>query len=126
MIFDTDVLIWYLRGNTAANTLIEKTSDRFISLQTQLELFQGVRSKTELRLIKSLLSDLDVKVLPLSENIGHRAAIYIEEYSLSHGLQSQDAIIAATATEHAEILCSANRKHFSCIPSIDLKVFKPS
>lgn len=67
----------------------------------------------------------DFIVLPLTENIGHRALIYIEEYALSHGLRAGDAIIAATAAENSMALVSGNAKHFKPIKELKLKVFKP-
>ena len=64
-------------------------------------------------------------MLPLTENIGHRAAIYIEEYSLSSRLGAADAIIAATATENNMTLVTGNEKHFKQIKGLKLKIFKP-
>jgi predicted nucleic acid-binding protein len=64
-------------------------------------------------------------VLPLSESIGHRALIYLEEYSLSHGLRAGDAIIAATAIENNMTLVSSNARHFKPIKELKLKVFNP-
>jgi len=64
-------------------------------------------------------------VLPFTENIGHRASIYIEEYTLSSGLRYGDAIIAATAVENNIPLFSSNTKHFKMIKELKLKVFKP-
>lgn len=64
-------------------------------------------------------------MIPFTENIGHRASIYIEEYTLSSGLRAGDAIIAATATENNMILVSGNLKHFKPIRDLKLKTFKP-
>jgi predicted nucleic acid-binding protein len=63
--------------------------------------------------------------LPITENIGHRASIYIEEYTLSSGIRSGDAIIAATAVENNLILASSNSKHFKVVKELQLKIFKP-
>jgi len=63
-------------------------------------------------------------VLPLTENIGHRAAVYIEEYSLPGGLRAGDAIVAATAVENREVLISSNIKHYRTIRDLDFKPFK--
>ena len=71
------------------------------------------------------MKDYGFKTIPLSANIGHRAAVYIDEYSLSHGVRVGDAIIAATASEENETLCSSNAKHFKCIKELQLKVFRP-
>jgi predicted nucleic acid-binding protein len=49
----------------------------------------------------------------------------MEEYSLSYGLSSGDAIIAATATENNLTLISSNGKHFKPIKDLKLKIFKP-
>lgn len=64
-------------------------------------------------------------VLPSTENIGHRAAIYIEEYTISSGLRSGDAVIAATAAENNMTHVSSNAKHFKAIKDLKFKLFKP-
>ena len=125
MLFDTDILIWVERGNSKAARLIDKTPDRKISTYTYMELFQGARGKGEQKNIKDFLFDYHFEILPLSENIGHRAAIYIAEFALSDGLRAGDAIIAATATEHNLILSSSNKKHFKPIHDLQLRVFIP-
>jgi predicted nucleic acid-binding protein len=90
-----------------------------------LELLQGARNKKQHEYIVSFLKDFGFHTLPLTENIGHRAAVYIEEYALSSGLRAGDAIIAATAAEHNLTLCSTNAKHFKPIKELKLSVFKP-
>lgn len=125
MIFDTDVLIWAQRGNEKAAQSIDQAEERAISIQTYMELFQGARSKFEHRIIHDLLKDCDFIILPFTENIGHRAAVYVEEFTLKSGLRAGDAIIAATAIENNLTLTSANAKHFKVIADLQLKVFKP-
>jgi len=125
MIFDTDILIWVQRGNLKAAKLIEGTSDRYLSVQSYMELLQCAHDKSQQRIVKRFLSDLCFKVVPFSENIGHRALVYVEEYGLSSGLRAGDAIIAATATENGLPLSSGNAKHFKAVKELDLKVFKP-
>lgn len=125
MLFDTDVLIWVERGNPKASLVVENADERSISLQTYLELLQGANNARQQSLIKDFLRQFNFKILPLTENIGHRAAIYIEEYSLSVGLRAGDALIAATATEHNLLLVSANKKHFKPIKNLSFKMFVP-
>lgn len=125
MLFDTDILIWIQKGNMKAANLVTNEDFRFISIQTYMELFQCARSKRDHQIVRSFLQEMEFTVLPLNENIGHRAAIYIEEYTLSTGLRSGDAIIAATAVENNLILSTANQKHYKGIKDIQIKVFKP-
>lgn len=123
MIFDTDVLIWALRGSDEAIRIIEADSDRAVSVVSYLELFQGARDKKDLAGVRRFL--LDFETLPLSEDIGNRAAIYMAEYTLKAGLQLADALIAATAVENQRTLCSGNTRHFQAISDLMLKRFRP-
>lgn len=123
MIFDTDILIWIERGSAKAAKFVEKQSDRFISIQTYMELFQCAKTKQHQTVTRSFLHDFEFNIIPFSENIGHRAAIYVEEFSLSHGIRAGDAIIAATAVEKNLPLASGNKKHFSMIPGLSFKQF---
>ncbi len=125
MIFDTDIFIWVQRGNTKAARLIDRESERLLSVQSYMELLQGSQNKDQLRYTRSFLQDYGFLTLPLSENIGHRAAVYIETYGQSHGLRTGDAIVAATAAEYNFTLCTSNVKHFRAIKGLTLKAFKP-
>lgn len=124
MIFDTDIFIWVQRGNSKAAKLIDSCEGRYLSVQSYMELLQCARNKDEHKYAKDFLKEFDFEVLPLTQNIGHRAAIYIEEYSLSHGMRAGDAIIAATAVENGLSLCTSNQKHFKFINELTLRVFK--
>ena len=125
MLFDTDVLIWALRGSKKAAKEIDNDENRFISAVNYMELMQDARSRQEQSLIKQFLSALDFTVLPITEAISHRAMIFIEEHALRSGIQLADALVFATACEHSLTLCSANQKHFRSIRSLDSKVFRP-
>lgn len=125
MIFDTDVLIWCFRGSKRAAAAIEKAGIREVSAVSLMELLQGARNKAEQKLIGKFFRDLSFTILPISENISHRACIYVEEYCLKGGLQMADALIAATTVENRSSLCSANAKHYRIVSEIELEVFKP-
>ena len=125
MLFDTDVLIWALRGSARAAKEIDGAKERYISAVNYVELMQGARSKREQTMIKQFLNALGFIVLPITEAVSHRATIFIEEHALKSGIQLADALVFATACEHSLTLCSANQKHFRTIRSLDAKVFKP-
>ena len=125
MIFDTDIFIWVQRGNNKAATRIDTAPGRYLSIQSYMELLQGAVNKQQHRYIKDFLLTFDFKVLPFTENIGHRAAVYVEEYSMSSGLRAGDAIIAATAVENNLPLLTSNTKHFRQIKELVLKKFQP-
>jgi predicted nucleic acid-binding protein len=125
VIFDTDVLIWGQKGNKKAIELITSSELLQVSAQSYMEILQQVRDRRELQKVKSFLRDFEFMVLPLTERIGHRACVYIEQYALSHGLRAGDALIAATAAENRLPLVSANRKHYHYIQELDFRVFSP-
>ena len=125
MLFDTDVLIWVLRGNAKAAQAVDKCAQRSLSVVTYMELLQGARNKAEIRAIKSFLADMRFAALPLTENIGHRASIYMEEYVLAEFMSMADALIAATAIEANEGLITGNARHYKAIQELELKRFRP-
>ena len=124
MLFDTDVIIWALRGNSRAAAAIDKADRLDLSVISYMELVQGARDRKDLRLTRGYLADLGFHVLPLSENIGHRASIYLEEHALKSRLGIPDALIAATAAENEIQLCSGNAKHYRAIADVALKAFR--
>lgn len=125
MLFDTDVLIWALRGRLDAAQCIEAAEERRVSVVTYMDLLQGARDAAEQRMIQRFLADAGFATMPLSEAIGHRAVVYMEEYGLKGGMALGDALVAATAAEAHLPLCTANRKHYRLISDITLRVFRP-
>jgi Predicted nucleic acid-binding protein, contains PIN domain len=125
MIFDTDVLIWCFRGNARAGRAIEDCKERRLSAVTLMELHQGARDKSEQKAIGKFVRELNFEVLPIDENISHRACIYVEEFCLQASMQMADALIAATAVERGETLCTANHKHYKAVSELEIKRFKP-
>jgi len=99
MIFDTDVLIWALRGSESAARAIDAAPDRALAIVSLMELLQGARSKLGARQIRQSLRQLQFRVLPHSEAIGATAVALIEQHALVHGIQLADALIAATAID---------------------------
>lgn len=125
MLFDTDILILVQRGNKKAARLIDQSRERKISILTYMELMQCPSSKEMQKITKDFLTEFGFEILPITENIGHRAAIYVEEHSLCTGMRAGDAIIAATAVENNLSLATGNRKQFKDIKGLILKLFKP-
>lgn len=123
MLFDTDIIIWIQRANKKAALLVDSDSERCISVITYMELLQNAKNKQHHTVIKNYLKELNFIILSLSENIGHRASIYIEEYSLSSGISADDALIASTAIENNQMLVSGNYKHYKMIKELQFKKF---
>jgi hypothetical protein len=125
MLFDTDVLIWALRGHERAARVLDAADVRLVSIVSRMELVQGARNREELPLIRAYLDDLAFETLPLTENIGHRALVYLEEHSLKSGLTVGDALVAATAVEAGAPLCTGNHRHFRVIAGLQVALFRP-
>jgi predicted nucleic acid-binding protein len=125
MLVDTDVLIWYLKGNNNARQEIEALSGFFISVVTYMELVQGMRNKQELIALRRALRFWNAKVLYISEDISAKAMFYVEQHYLSHSMQLADALISATAVANGLDLLTGNVKHYRILKDISLKEFKP-
>ncbi len=124
-IVDTDILIWYMRGNQKIYDLIHSFGSFCISCVTYMELIQGLRDKKELKILQNTLRSWDVKVIYINEEISAKALFYMEEYFLSHSMQLADSLIASTATTYGLTLHTANDKHYKIVKELDISVFRP-
>ena len=125
MLIDTDVLIWFLRGRSSAREALARCRPVELSAVTYMELVQGVRDKNELRMLRRTIRLNEWRILPLTEDISHRAVMYVEGYALSDGLRVADALIAASAVQSGAALMTANTRHYKCIPDIVLEPYRP-
>jgi len=125
VIIDTDVLIWYLRGDENAQKSIAANIPFKISVITYIELLQGMKDKNELRILQKYLKNWSTEIMHINENISTRAMFFIEDYYLNHSMEMADAIIAATALETGDMLLTANDKHYRYIPHIQIQKFRP-
>jgi predicted nucleic acid-binding protein len=125
MLIDTDVLIWYMRGNENAYQAIENTDTFFISVITYMELIQGLRNKKELALLRKALHDWKTQILYISEEISAKAMFSVEQHFLSHSMQLSDALIGATAITRGLPILTGNDKHFRVIKDVQIKRFTP-
>ncbi len=113
------MLIWIQKGREEALELLQNDKEPKISILTYMELLQCAKNKNQHKIIRSFIKEVGIETIELTSFIGQRAAIYVEEYALSHGMRAADALIAATAVENNLILCSANKKHFQHIKELE-------
>ncbi len=125
MIIDTDVFIWYLRGNEKAYKIIDNSSSFFISVVTYMELVQGMRNKKELNSLRKAIHIWNAKIAYISEEISAKAMFFVEQHFLSHSMQLADALIGATAITYGSPLLTGNDKHYKVMKDLQLKRFRP-
>ncbi|MDR3049865.1 MAG: type II toxin-antitoxin system VapC family toxin [Elusimicrobiota bacterium] len=125
MIIDTDVLIWFYRGNGSAKQSLYDNMPFSISVITQMEIIQGVRNKDELLKFQKDMERWAAEIFQINEPISQKASNLLENYSLSCGLKLADALIAATTIEYNENLLTGNAKHYSFIPNLQITLFIP-
>jgi len=120
LLCDTNIFIEVFRRNAVIRAELEKIGQNNIAVSdiTLSELFYGVRNKAELKMIRNDLST--VSVLHINEEISEMAVGMVEQYCLSHKLDIEDALIAATAIHHNLPLFTLNTKDFKFIPNIKL------
>lgn len=125
MVIDTDVLIWYMRGNDNAYQVIENSNTFSISVVTYMELVQGLRNKKELNALRNALHGWKAQILYISEEISAKAMFLVEQHFLSHSMQLTDALIGATAITHGLPFLTGNDKHYKVMKDLQIKKFVP-
>ena len=126
MLIDTDVIIWYLRGNLTAYELLTDINGFNISVVTYMELVQGMRNKQELILLRKALKAWRTTIIYVTEEISSKAMFYVEQHYLSHSVQLADALIGATAVASGEALVTGNAKHYRMIKELRIRNFVAS
>jgi len=115
-LFDSDIIIDYLRGFEGALKFFESFDHDFhTSVVTVAELYSGERDKDhqELEYFMSLFT-----VFPLTVEIAKEAGFLRQSYFRSHGMGLADAMVAATAKAHGATLLSLNSRHFSMLDNL--------
>ena len=124
LLVDTDILIWYMKGNEKAYRLIENNKNFHISVVTYIEIVQGMRNKEELKNFRKFLKSCNTHLIYINEEISTKAMFYVEHYYLSHSIQLADALIAATAVSHGLPITTGNYKHYKVIKEIQINKFR--
>ena len=125
MVIDTDVLIWYMKGNEKAFKAIENSRAFFISVITYMEIVRGMRNKKELNNLRKALLGWNSKVLYISEEISVKAMFFVEQHHLSHSIQLGDAFIGATAVTYGLPILTGNDRPYKAMKEIQIKKFRP-
>ena len=124
VLVDTDVLIWYLRGNEKAYKTIENLESFSISVVTYMELVQGMRNRKELNSLRQALHAWNCEILYITEGISAKAMFEVEQHFLSHAMQLADALIGSTAIVHGLPLLTGNDKHYKIMKGLLIKRFR--
>ena len=111
LLFDTDVLIEYLRGNENAKAYLDQIENViYMSSVTMAELYAGVRKGDEYSKLEKFIDTFEV--ISLNKNIAKIGGLLRNQYKSTHGTGLADALIAATAkTINAQVV-TFNSKHF--------------
>ncbi len=116
-LFDTDILIDYLRGYPAAIELIEAhITEAYLSVMNVAELYQGVREGNERTKLRATISAFTI--LPITQDIAEQGGLFSRDYRDSHGCGLADCLIAATVDSHGLTLQTLNDKHYPMIKAM--------
>ena len=124
-VLDTNILVSLLRYKNPPNTELFNQGAA-ISIITYAELLVGAQKSLHptknLQLIQSMLQDLDIATLPLTEGIAQvYANLRVSLEKKGRRIEDLDLLIAATAISHHLTLVTANIKHFSFLPNLKFK-----
>ncbi len=116
-LYDTDIIIDYLRGNNKAKELLaEDQGKQCISVITVAELYVGVRSDKEQEVIEKLTEYFEV--VEINKEIAKVGGMFKRQYAKSHNVLLPDSLIAASAIYYFLELKTLNVKHYPMIENI--------
>lgn len=117
---DTNILIELSKSNIEVVDELRSIGSANIAVSSVSagELIVGALNKNDLNKIKKALAA--IQVVYLNETISLKSIELLETYSLSHGLDIPDSLIAATALINELQLYTLNLKHFKFIKGLRL------
>lgn len=129
-LIDTDVLSYYLKGDSDVIMNLEKYLEHFdileISLITYYEIISGLLAKNafkQLDIFEEFISEN--LVVPVTEKPAKISAeIYSTLRQSGNTVDDIDLLIAGIAIENKMILVTNNDKHFGRIPGLKIENWK--
>ncbi|WP_024336603.1 PIN domain-containing protein [Desulfotignum balticum] len=119
---DSDVLIWHLRGEQKARDLLLQLRD-----EEQYDLYTGAIQRAEVVFFMKPEEEQDTKLFlsqiktrSVDQEIVDNAAILYRKWNPSHGIDVNDAILAATVIQTGGRIYTLNIKHFP-MPGINVQ-----
>ena len=111
---DSDILIWHLRGKKEAMIFLQK-----LKYDEDYELWTGVMQRAEIvffmRPEEEESTELflsQFKTAPVDEKIVDEAGDLFRKWNPSHGIDVNDAILAATVMNTGGKIFCLNKKHY--------------
>jgi predicted nucleic acid-binding protein len=116
VLLDSDVLIDYLRGFSAARSYFKSVDAAAISVVSVTELVSGARNDEEEAAMTELFSTMHV--VGVDETIAREAGRLRRQFLRSHNVETADALIAATSILHRLQLVTLNRRHYPMLADV--------
>ena len=112
-VFDTNILIDYLKGRHEAQATIESYGSKpSISVVTWMEVMVGAKHHAQEQQTRHFLSQFDV--LQIDSAVSEKAV----EARRQYGIKLPDAIILATTQVNSKTLVTRNTKDFQNVPGV--------
>ena len=116
VLLDSDILIDYLRGLSAARNYFKSVDAAAISVVSVTELVSGARNDEEEAAMNELFSTMHM--IGIDETIAREAGRLRRQFLRSHNVETADALIAATSILHRLQLVTLNRRHYPMLADV--------
>lgn len=114
LFLDSDILIWHLRGKKEAKILLtslikQEDAELWIGAMQRAEIVFFMRQNEE----QNTMGFLSIfKTHPVNQAIIDQAAKFYQKWNPSHGVDPNDAILAATVTLSGGRIITQNISHY--------------
>ncbi len=119
---DSDILIWHLRGNQKAKNFLKRLSN-----SGDYELWVGAMQRAEILFFMrpneekaTMLFMSQFQTAAVDQSIVDFASELFRKWNPSHGIDINDAILAATAMLQGGYIYCLNKKHYP-MPDVVVK-----